>query len=164
MTAIQIDENIWEVNGFNVVVRPGEGAAEALAYYEAATAGPTDAEVLDDYKRSRLVMIDDERDRRLTQPLVAGRYTFDGDERSQRNVTDAAIAARLAVLSGHDWSGQWITADDQIVTVTANDLEAAANAFGARRAALYLAARIAKTAVEAAETIEAAEQIQPRWP
>lgn len=95
--------------------------------------------------------VDAARNLKLYEPIEVNGVTLDGDPTAQRNIVEAATLGAFEVLRGNiTFSVDWITADNQFISLNASELEAFAQAIGARRETEYAAARVAKNQILAA--------------
>lgn len=115
---------------------------------------------LPNYKATKCDEVDAERDNRFHLPLTVGSHIYDGDDKSQENIIAAATAGTIAYITGQtDYSMPWIFADNTSATLTAMEMKAVAEAFGARRVGGYQACRTAKDEILAAGSAEAVDAI-----
>ncbi|WP_299378470.1 DUF4376 domain-containing protein, partial [uncultured Kiloniella sp.] len=84
--------------------------------------------------------------------------TLDGDLTAQKNIAEAATLGAFEVLGGNaSWSINWITATNTVVSLTAAELRAFAQAISVRRETEYAAARTAKDNIAVAANRIAAD-------
>ncbi|WP_299198187.1 DUF4376 domain-containing protein [uncultured Amphritea sp.] len=102
--------------------------------------------------------VDSERDLRLVADITVGAITLDGDLTAQKNIAEAATLGAFEVLGGNaSWSINWITATNTVVSLTAAELRAFAQAISVRRETEYAAARTAKDNIAVAANRIAAD-------
>jgi hypothetical protein len=114
--------------------------------------------------------INQERDRRLAQNFMFQGAAFDFDLKSQTRIAGAATLAQFALIGGADvedlyWHGgadpfSWITAENEIIAMTAPTCFAFGQAAAAHEAAHVFAAR----ALKDMETIPADIIDGAHWP
>lgn len=99
------------------------------------------------------------RDYKEFGPFTYNGLVFDGDVDAQRRINLAVMGAQAALIAGQPWSMDWTLADNSVVTLTASEMVAVAQALGANIAAAHEEARLKRAAIEAATTIEELENI-----
>jgi len=74
-------------------------------------------------RREELIAnINTERDRRLAQPFSFRGNLYDRDEKSLARITGAATLAGFALLAGKEQTTQWITNNNTVVTLSAQEM------------------------------------------
>lgn len=122
-------------------------------YYEVeALPEPT----LDELKEAKKATLKAERDQKEVQPIEYNGNSFDYDDKARDRINAAIIALDMA---GAEATLQWTTADNTNATVTAQDLRNIIAAVAMRSNTLHEQYRIAKEAVNAAETKEEVEAV-----
>lgn len=119
-------------------------------------AGYAPIQPLDELKTDKLAALKAERDNKEVEPIEYNGNSFDYDEKARDRINAAIIALELA---GAEATLAWTCADNTDATVTAADLKNIIAAVAVRSNALHVAYRTAKTAVEAAETVEELQAI-----
>lgn len=104
-------------------------------------------------------VVKSQRDAKEFGPFVWNVYTFDGDIDAQRRINLAVMGAQAALIAGQPWSMDWTLADNSVVTLSASEMVAVAQALGANIAAAHEEARLKRVAIEAATTVEELENI-----
>lgn len=115
-----------------------------------------DTPSLETLKAQKLAKLKNARDTQEVQPITYNEHSFDFDDKARDRINAAIIALDL---QGEDATIEWTTADNQEVTVTANDLRMIIAAVAVRSNKLHVAYRTAKTQVEAATSAEELEVI-----
>ena len=111
---------------------------------------------LDELKADKLAALKAERDNKEVEPIEYNGNSFDYDDKARDRINAAIIALDMA---GAEATLQWTTADNTNATVTAQDLRNIIAAVAMRSNTLHEQYRIAKEAVNAAETKEEVEAV-----
>ena len=112
--------------------------------------------ILDEVKKSKIAALKAERDQKEVLPIEYNGNSFDYDDKARDRINAAIIALDMA---GKEATLQWTTADNTNATVTAQDLRNIIAAVAMRSNTLHEQYRIAKEAVNAAETKEEVEAV-----
>lgn len=127
--------------------------------YDAATKKPKEyvyTPSLDELQKSKIAALKAARDAEEVQPIEYNSNSFDYDDKARDRINAAIIALDMA---GDEATLQWTTADNTNATVTAQDLRNIIAAVAMRSNTLHEQYRIAKEAVNAAETKEEVEAV-----
>lgn len=111
---------------------------------------------LDELKTAKIASLKAERDYREVEPIDHNGHLYDYDDKARDRINAAIIALDMA---GAEATLQWTTADNTNATVTAQDLRNIIAAVAMRSNTLHEQYRIAKEAVNAAETKEEVEAV-----
>lgn len=111
---------------------------------------------LDELKEAKKATLKAERDQKEVQPIEYNGNSFDYDDKARDRINAAIIALDMA---GAEATLQWTTADNTNATVTAQDLRNIIAAVAMRSNTLHEQYRVAKEAVNAAETKEEVEAV-----
>lgn len=112
--------------------------------------------ILDEVKKSKIAALKAERDQKEVLPIEYNGNSFDYDDKARDRINAAIIALDMA---GAEATLQWTTADNTNATVTAQDLRNIIAAVAMRSNTLHEQYRVAKEAVDAAETKEEVEAV-----
>jgi hypothetical protein len=99
------------------------------------------------------------RDARMQAGCPTAKGVVDTNEDSQRKINGAATAALIAKVGGADWSIEWTMADNSVVPHDADEMIALGVSVAAHIAACQNAGTAVRTAIEAADTPQAVDQI-----
>lgn len=127
--------------------------------YDAATKKPKEyvyTPSLDELQKSKIAALKAARDAEEVQPIEYNGNSFDYDDKARDRINAAIIALDMA---GEEATLQWTTADNTNATVTAQDLRNIIAAVAMRSNTLHEQYRVAKEAVNAAETKEEVEAV-----
>ena len=113
-------------------------------------------EPIENVKQRKILMLKRQRDTAEVTPIEYNGHSFDYDDKARDSINAAIIALSL---QGEGASIDWTTADNQDVTVTANDLRMVIAAVAQRSNALHVAYRDAKNKLEAAKTVAEVESV-----
>lgn len=111
---------------------------------------------LEELKADKIAVLKNERDTKEVEPITYNGNNFDYDEKARDRINAAIIALDMA---GAEATLQWTTADNTNATVTAQDLRNIIAAVAMRSNTLHEQYRVAKEAVNAAETKEEVEAV-----
>ena len=117
---------------------------------------PTDAELLEAAKSSKIADLKAERDSKEVEPITYNGNSYDYDDKARERINAAIIALDV---QGADASIDWTTADNADVKVTGNDLRMVIAMVAQRSNALHVAYRAAKDKIEAATTVTEIEAV-----
>ena len=138
-----------EALGKDGVFIPLSISDEALA--ELGVTVTYEEEPIENVKQRKILMLKRQRDTAEVEPITYNGHSFDYDDKARDRINAAIIALSL---QGEDASIDWMTADNQDVKVTANDLRMIIASVAARSNKLHTAYRAAKAQVEAAVTAD----------
>lgn len=127
--------------------------------YDAETKKPKEyvyTPSLEELQNSKIAAFKAARDAEEVQPIEYNGNSFDYDEKARDRINAAIIALDMA---GTEATLQWTTADNTNATVTAQDLRNIIAAVAMRSNTLHEQYRVAKEAVNAAETKEEVEAV-----
>lgn len=113
-------------------------------------------EPIENVKQHKILMLKRQRDTAEVEPIEYNGHSFDYDEKARDRINAAIIALSL---QGENASIDWMTADNQDVKVTADDLRCVIAAVAQRSNALHVAYRAAKDKVEQATTVAEVEAV-----
>ena len=111
---------------------------------------------LDELKTDKIAALKAERDQKEVLPIEYNGNSFDYDDKARDRINAAIIALDVA---GDEATLQWTTANNTNATVTAQDLRNIIAAVAMRSNTLHEQYRVAKEAVNAAETKEEVEAV-----
>lgn len=111
---------------------------------------------LEEAKKTKIAELKAERDQKEVLPIEYNGNSFDYDDKARDRINAAIIALDMA---GAEVTLQWTTADNTNTTVTAQDLRNIIAAVAMRSNTLHEQYRVAKEAVNAAETKEEVEAV-----
>lgn len=111
---------------------------------------------LEELKADKLAALKAERDNKEVEPIEYNGNSFDYDDKARDRINVAIIALDMA---GAEATLEWTTADNTNATVTAQDLKNIIAAVAMRSNTLHEQYRVAKEAVNAAETKEEVEAV-----
>lgn len=134
---------------------PGREVKEIGPLPEGATLTPPE-QTLDELKEAKKAALKAERDQKEVLPIEYNGNSFDYDDKARDRINAAIIALDMA---GAEATLQWTTADNSNATVTAQDLRNIIAAVAMRSNTLHEQYRVAKEAVNAAETKEEVEAV-----
>lgn len=134
---------------------PAREMKELGALPEGATTTPPE-QTIDEVKVIKKSALKAERDQKEVLPIEYNGNSFDYDDKARDRINAAIIALDMA---GTEATLQWTTADNTNATVTAQDLRNIIAAVAMRSNTLHEQYRIAKEAVDAAETKEEVEAV-----
>lgn len=134
---------------------PGREVKEIGPLPEGATTTAPE-KTLDEIKEAKKAALKAERDQKEVQPIEYNGNSFDYDDKARDRINAAIIALDMA---GAETTLQWTTADNTNATVTAQDLRNIIAAVAMRSNTLHEQYRVAKEAVNAAETKEEVEAV-----
>ena len=134
---------------------PGREVKEIGPLPEGATLTPPE-QTLDEVKVIKKSALKAERDQKEVLPIEYNGNSFDYDDKARDRINAAIIALDMA---GTEATLQWTTADNTNATVTAQDLRNIIAAVAMRSNTLHEQYRLAKEAVNAAETKEEVEAV-----
>ena len=134
---------------------PGREVKEIGPLPEGATLTPPE-QTIDEVKVIKKSVLKAERDQKEVLPIEYNGNSFDYDDKARDRINAAIIALDRA---GDEATLQWTTADNTNATVTAQDLRNIIAAVAMRSNTLHEQYRIAKEAVNAAETKEEVEAV-----
>ena len=121
---------------------------------------PTEEELLAAAKPAKISSLKYERDRKEVEPIAYAGNLFDYDDKARERINAAIIALDVQTQQTKAVAKiDWTTADNNDVTVTADDLRTVIALVANRSNALHVAYRKAKEKVEAATTKEEVEAI-----
>ena len=121
---------------------------------------PTEEELLAIAKPAKIAALKAERDRLEVEPIAYAGNLFDYDDKARERINAAIIALDVQTQQTKAVAKiEWTTADNNDVTVTADDLRTVIALVANRSNALHVAYRKAKEKVEAATTKEEVEAI-----
>lgn len=126
------------------------------------------AEPLEDVKQRKIAQLKAQRDTAEVEPIEYNGNSFDYDDKARDRINAAIIALDVqGAAAAADSEGNttapsiaWTTADNNDVTVTANDLRMVIAAVAVRSNTLHTNYRVAKEKVEAATTKEEIEAVE----
>ena len=134
---------------------PAREMKELGALPEGATTTPPE-QTIDEVKIIKKSALKAERDQKEVLPIEYNGNSFDYDDKARDRINAAIIALDMA---GAEATLQWTTADNTNATVTAQDLRNIIAAVAMRSNTLHEQYRVAKEAVNAAETKEEVEAV-----
>ena len=134
---------------------PASVMKELGALPEGATLTPPE-QTIDEVKVIKKSVLKAERDQKEVLPIEYNGNSFDYDDKARDRINAAIIALDMA---GDEATLQWTTADNTNATVTAQDLRNIIAAVAMRSNTLHEQYRVAKEAVNAAETKEEVEAV-----
>ena len=134
---------------------PGREVKEIGPLPEGATLTPPE-QTLAELKEAKKAALKAERDQKEVLPIEYNGNSFDYDDKARDRIDAAIIAFDMA---GEEATLQWTTADNTNATVTAQDLRNIIAAVAMRSNTLHEQYRLAKEAVNAAETKEEVEAV-----
>lgn len=134
---------------------PGREVKEIGPLPEGATLTPPE-QTMDEVKVIKKSVLKAERDQKEVLPIEYNGNSFDYDDKARDRINAAIIALDMA---GAEATLQWTTADNTNATVTAQDLRNIIAAVAMRSNTLHEQYRVAKEAVNAAETKEEVEAV-----
>lgn len=134
---------------------PAREMKELGALPEGATTTPPE-QSLEELKTAKIASMKAERDQKEVLPIEYNGNSFDYDDKARDRINAAIIALDMA---GAEATLQWTTADNTNATVTAQDLRNIIAAVAMRSNTLHEQYRVAKEAVNAAETKEEVEAV-----
>ena len=134
---------------------PAREMKELGALPEGATTTPPE-QSLEELKTAKIASMKAERDTKEVEPIEYNGHLYDYDDKARDRINAAIIALDMA---GEEATLQWTTADNTNATVTAQDLRNIIAAVAMRSNTLHEQYRIAKEAVNAAETKEEVEAV-----
>ena len=134
---------------------PGREVKEIGPLPEGAMLTPPE-QTIDEVKVIKKSVLKAERDQKEVLPIEYNGNSFDYDDKARDRINAAIIALDMA---GAEATLQWTTADNTNATVTAQDLRNIIAAVAMRSNTLHEQYRIAKEAVNAAETKEEVEAV-----
>lgn len=113
-------------------------------------------EPIENVKQRKILMLKRQRDTAEVEPIAYNGHSFDYDDKARDRINAAIIALSL---QGEGASIDWMTADNQDVKVTANDLRCVIAMVAQRSNTLHVAYRAAKDKVEQATTVTEIEAV-----
>lgn len=134
---------------------PAREMKELGALPEGATTTPPE-QSLEELKTAKIASMKAERDTKEVEPIEYNGHLYDYDDKARDRINAAIIALDMA---GAEATLQWTTADNTNATVTAQDLRNIIAAVAMRSNTLHEQYRVAKEAVNAAETKEEVEAV-----
>ena len=134
---------------------PGREVKEIGPLPEGAMLTPPE-QSLEELKTAKIASMKAERDTKEVEPIEYNGHLYDYDDKARDRINAAIIALDMA---GEEATLQWTTADNTNATVTAQDLRNIIAAVAMRSNTLHEQYRIAKEAVNAAETKEEVEAV-----
>ena len=134
---------------------PGREVKEIGPLPEGAMLTPPE-QTIDEVKVIKKSVLKAERDQKEVLPIEYNGNSFDYDDKARDRINAAIIALDMA---GAEATLQWTTADNTNATVTAQDLRNIIAAVAMRSNTLHEQYRVAKEAVNAAETKEEVEAV-----
>ena len=134
---------------------PGREVKEIGPLPEGAMLTPPE-QTIDEVKVIKKSALKAERDQKEVLPIEYNGNHFDYDDKARDRINAAIIALDMA---GAEATLQWTTADNTNATVTAQDLRNIIAAVAMRSNILHEQYRVAKEAVNAAETKEEVEAV-----
>lgn len=134
---------------------PAREMKELGALPEGATLTPPE-QTIDEVKVIKKSVLKAERDQKEVLPIEYNGNSFDYDGKARDRINVAIIALDMA---GAEATLQWTTANNTNATVTAQDLRNIIAAVAMRSNTLHERYRVAKEAVNAAETKEEVEAV-----
>ena len=134
---------------------PGREVKEIGPLPEGAMLTPPE-QTIDEVKVIKKSVLKAERDQKEVLPIEYNGNSFDYDDKARDRINAAIIALDMA---GKEATLQWTTANNTNATVTAQDLRNIIAAVAMRSNTLHEQYRIAKEAVNAAETKEEVEAV-----
>ena len=134
---------------------PAREMKELGALPEGATTTPPE-QSLEELKTAKIASMKAERDTKEVEPIEYNGHLYDYDDKARDRINAAIIALDMA---GKEATLQWTTANNTNATVTAQDLRNIIAAVAMRSNTLHEQYRIAKEAVNAAETKEEVEAV-----
>ena len=134
---------------------PAREMKELGALPEGATTTPPE-QSLEELKTAKIASMKAERDTKEVEPIEYNGHLYDYDDKARDRINAAIIALDMA---GEEATLQWTTADNTNATVTAQDLRNIIAAVAMRSNTLHEQYRVAKEAVNAAETKEEVEAV-----
>lgn len=111
---------------------------------------------LEELKAAKIMELKKVRDDQEVLPIEYNGHSYDYDEKARDRINAAIIALDMA---GAEATLQWTTADNTNATVTVQDLRNIIAAVAMRSNTLHEQYRVAKEAVNAAETKEEVEAV-----
>ena len=134
---------------------PGREVKEIGPLPEGAMLTPPE-QSLEELKTAKIASMKAERDTKEVEPIEYNGHLYDYDDKARDRINAAIIALDMA---GEEATLQWTTADNTNATVTAQDLRNIIAAVAMRSNTLHEQYRVAKEAVNAAETKEEVEAV-----
>ena len=134
---------------------PGREVKEIGPLPEGAMLTPPE-QTIDEVKVIKKSALKAERDQKEVLPIEYNGNSFDYDDKARDRINAAIIALDMA---GKEATLQWTTANNTNATVTAQDLRNIIAAVAMRSNTLHEQYRVAKEAVNAAETKEEVEAV-----
>lgn len=134
---------------------PGREVKKIGPLPEGATLTPPE-QTIDEVKVIKKSALKAERDQKEVLPIEYNSNSFDYDDKARDRINAAIIALDMA---GAEATLEWTTADNTNATVTAQDLRNIIAAVAMRSNTLHEQYRVAKEAVNAAETKEEVEAV-----
>ena len=134
---------------------PGREVKEIGPLPEGAMLTPPE-QTIEEVKVIKKSALKAERDQKEVLPIEYNGNSFDYDDKARDRINAAIIALDMA---GAEATLQWTTADNTNATVTAQDLRNIIAAVAMRSNTLHEQCRVAKEAVNAAETKEEVEAV-----
>ena len=134
---------------------PAREMKELGALPEGATTTPPE-QSLEELKTAKIASMKAERDTKEVEPIEYNGHLYDYDDKARDRINAAIIALDMA---GEEATLQWTTADNNNAIVTAQDLRNIIAAVALRSNTLHEQYRVAKEAVNAAETKEEVEAV-----
>lgn len=113
-------------------------------------------EPIEYFKNRRIEILKMQRDKAEVEPIAYQDNLFDYDDKARDRINVALVAL---TVQGEEASIMWTTADNQEVSVTANDMRMIVTAVALRSNKLHSAYRIAKAKVLKATTVEEVEAV-----
>lgn len=101
---------------------------------------------LDQAKDRQWEVVKRQRDDAVRAPIMFNGNLFDADDASASNIKDAILSDQESV--------QWITYDDDVVTLTRDDLKALSTSIANRKISIYEKVQLVRTAIRDATTID----------
>ena len=137
---------------------PGREVKEIGPLPEGAMLTPPE-QTIEEVKVIKKSVLKADRDQKEVLPIEYNGNSFDYDDKARDRINAAIIALDMA---GAEATLQWTTADNTNATVTAQDLRNIIAAVAMRSNTLHEQYRVAKEAVNAAETKEEVEAVTLR--
>lgn len=117
---------------------------------------------ISELKAIKIEAINAERDLREVSGFTYLGKVFDSDERSTDRIQIAALAAQAAITTGNEYSVNWTTADNSVITLDAPGVLGMVVAFAQHGSQLHETAKTLKAQAASATTAAQLEQIV--WP
>ena len=159
----EVDEWQTKIKGETCYVGEANAVWEAPPEQEGCTAYLVNGEwelrpdpTLDELKAAKVMELKKVRDEQEVLPIEYNGHSYDYDDKARDRINAAIIALDMA---GAEATLQWTTADNTNATVTAQDLRNIIAAVAMRSNTLHEQYRVAKEAVNAAETKEEVEAV-----